>query len=104
MTCTKPNDKETIEFLKAIGINKGFSKTSLRSGIPRPTFSPNGQIAFVSGKKIRIVPTVSIEKNIKPYTPAETVLKHLQIGQNLGDQMENMSISQTGTVQAISDA
>jgi len=45
-----------MDFLKNLGIGGGFAKTSLRSGIPRPCFSPNGQLAFVSGDKIRIVP------------------------------------------------
>lgn len=42
LTCNKPSDKETMEYLKRMGINTGFAKSSLRSGIPRPCFNPNG--------------------------------------------------------------
>lgn len=86
MTCQKPSDKETMDYLKKLGIRSGFAKTSLVSGIPRPTFSRNGQIAFVSGKTIRIVPTVPIEKKAeKAYSPAETVMKHTTVVKNLDD-------------------
>lgn len=57
LTCEKPSDEQVLKELKSIGITKGFANTSFKSGIPRPTFSPNGQIAFVVGNKIRIVNT-----------------------------------------------
>ena len=61
LTCQKPSNKETMDYLNKLGIRSGFAKTSLRSGIPRPCFSPNGQIAFVSGDKIRVVSTLPIK-------------------------------------------
>ncbi len=62
LTCAKPSDKETMDYLRQkLGLKSGFAKTSLRSGIPRPCFNPNGQITFVSGKKIKIVQVAKTE-------------------------------------------
>ena len=86
-----------------MGMNAGFAKTSLRSGIARPCFNPNGQIAFVIGNKIKIEQTQAIDKSVGPsthskaYSPANTVLKYTQVekkNDSLGDQMERMNLSQ----------
>ena len=70
LTCTKPSDKQTMDYLRQnLGLKSGFAKTSLRSGIPRPCFTPNGQIAFVSGKKIKVVSTARVE-SAGSFTPA----------------------------------
>ena len=42
MTCEKPSDSETRDYLKKMGLTTGFAKTSFRSGIPRPSFTPSG--------------------------------------------------------------
>lgn len=43
MTCEKPSDAKTMDYLKNVmGLKTGFSKTSFRSGIPRPSFTPTG--------------------------------------------------------------
>ena len=105
LQCQKPSDEATIDFLKKMGLNSGFAKTSLRSGIARPCFNPNGQIAFVSGNKIRIVPTVVVESQpSKAFSPADAVLSYTQIEKKnereLGVQMERMNLSQ-GEAQAM---
>ena len=65
-------------------MNTGFAKTSLRSGIARPCFNPNGQIAFVSGSKIKIVQTKPVDaatkaKSTNTFSPASTVLNFTQV-------------------------
>ena len=91
-----------MEYLKAMGLNTGFAKTSLRSGITRPCFSPNGQIAFVSGSKIKIVQTTPVDAATKapttPFSPASTVLNFTQVEKkndqsSLDNQMERMNLS-----------
>ena len=95
LTCQKPSDKETRDYLAALGVGTRFAKTSLRSGIPRPSFGPNGQITFVHDDKIRIVQTEPV-KSPQALTMSETVLKHSHIekknAQELGSQMQNMSL------------
>ena len=93
MTCKKPSDKETMDFLKKMGIQSGFAKTSLVSGVARPTFSPNGQIAFVCGNKIRVVQTPHIEDKGTHFSPAEAVIKHTKVGKGLDDRKERAPIS-----------
>ena len=95
LTCQKPSDEETRDYLAALGVGTRFAKTSLRSGIPRPSFGPNGQITFVHGDKIRIVQTEPV-KSPQALAMSETVLKHSHIekknAQELGSQMQNMSL------------
>lgn len=38
----RPSDGETMKFLQQLGIKPAYAKTSFRSGIARPCFSPNG--------------------------------------------------------------
>lgn len=86
-----------------MGLKSGLAKTSLRSGITRPCFSPNGQIAFVNGGKIQVVPIKPIEAE-NTFSPASTVLKHTLIEKKnereLGAQMQRMNLSQ-GEAEAI---
>ena len=88
-----------MAYLARMGLRANYAKTSLRSGIPRPCFSPNGQIAFVKDGQIRVVPTKASEaKASSNFTPADSLLKHTLIEKknvrDVGDQMQRMNLGQ----------
>jgi hypothetical protein len=95
-----PNNKATdiIKGMQA-GRQALLAKTNLRSGgMPRPCFHPNGNMAFVSGKNIKIVSTKPQDKE---FSILDVLLKWKQVAKEADMQKIfgdlRLSSSKTGS-------
>ena len=92
----KPDNKQTMDFLKKLGV-KNVAKSSLRQcGVPKPVFHPNGGILFVNKNKVQVIPTKKIDPECETaFQPTKILDKHLKIeaeDEKLDSQMGNLSL------------